>query len=278
MAKETTVKTAVKRSRTAAKSKGAEHAYYNEAELYRKASATAPSVTSFPITAEGVLVAAAEANSVQPGGTVTWYLNGPPGTSFSTRLSFDGGGGHSHGAGSSDPVAAGTISPASGTLQGPYPQNLRQTFRAGETCGQVRDTTVIGNQTFVNPIVVAIGGLQALTASTGVVLVGSTSSHPSNHWGTPGLCNAIRQLGAAFHQQFNGPIYVNDMSLVTGGLLDINGNFRTPHITHRDGRHVDMNWSSMSEAQRQWFKARAEQLGFHVELHENPTHWHLRFG
>jgi hypothetical protein len=252
--------------------------YYEESILYKKASQKVCTITSYPIEKTGQLVAAAETNSVQPGSTLTWYINGPAGTQFATRLTFEGGGGHSHSIGSTDPIAAGTITPAAGVIQGQYPQNIRQTFRAGEVCGQIRDSTALGSQTFVNMITVGLGAYQALHATTGVVLVGSTSSHPDNHWGTPGLCSAIATLGAAFHQQFNTPIYVNDMSLISGGLLDINGNFRTPHITHRDGRNVDMNWSSMTPVQRSWFKAKAEQIGFVVELHDDPTHWHLRYG
>jgi hypothetical protein len=252
--------------------------YYDEAKLYKKSSPKVFSITSFPLEEAGETLAVTEANSVQPGGTITWYLNGPAGTQFTNRVSFEGGGGHSHGVGSADPVAAGTITPPSGVIQGQYPQNIRITFRAGEVCGQVRFVAVVGSQTFVNMITVALGGFQSLSATTGVVLVGSTTTHSDNHWGTPSLCAAIGRLGAAFYQQFRSPIYVNDMSLISGGLLDIHGNFRTPHITHRDGRHVDMNWSSMTPQQRTWFKAKAEEIGFAVELHENPTHWHLRFG
>lgn len=253
--------------------------YYNDELMYTKSSSENEtlSITSFPINGDDEILAISERNSVSPGGTVTWYLNGPTGTQFSTTLTFEGGGGHSHGTGSTNAVAAGTISPASGTLSGPYPQNLRQTFRAGQVCGTIQDNTVLGGETFINHITVAQGAFQALSASTGVVLVGATGSHPSNHWGTSGLVSAIRQLGAAFHAQYDKPIYVNDMSLVTGGLFDINGNFQSPHQTHRDGRHVDMNWSSMSDAERTWFKAKAEELGFRVELHNNPTHWHLRY-
>jgi len=246
--------------------------------LYQVTNDVMASITSFPLTNKKQLVATFETNSLQPGGTITWYLNGPPGSPFSNSLVFEGGGGHSHGRDSTNPIAVGSISPATGLLQGPHPQNLRLTFRAGDVCGQVKNTTVIGDQKYVNIYTVALGPFQALGATTGVVLVGAAELHGSNHWGTQDLCTAISRLGAAFHQQFSTAIYVNDMSLVTGGLFDLRGNFTTPHITHRDGRHVDMNWSSMSAEQRTWFKAKAEEIGFFVELHENPTHWHLRFG
>jgi hypothetical protein len=202
-------------------------------------------------------------------------LNGPPGTAFNTILNFENGGGHSHGVGSTDPIAAGTITPQSGTLQGNYPQNLIQTYRAGEVCGTVKDVSTVGPNTFTSFYTISAGGFTPLVAGTGVVLVGSTGAHPDNHYGTSDLNNKTNQLGAAFYTQFSKSIYVNDMSLNSGGLFDINGDFGTPHVTHRDGTHVDMNWSGMTEQEREWFKLKAESIGFVVEIHPNPTHWHL---
>lgn len=251
--------------------------YYEEDNLFRKASGDFATKTSFPISGEGMIIPWLEDHNLQPLGTVTLYVNGPQGSQFSTTLTFEGQGGHSHSVGSHDARGVGTMTPASGTLSGAYPQNIPQTYRAGEICGRVRDDSVVGGQAFQEFYNIAIGGLVALSASTGVVLIGSTTAHASNHWGTPGLCAAIRNLGAAFQTQFNKPINVNDMSLVTGGMFDIQGGFSPPHQTHRNGRNVDMNWSSMSEVERTWFKAKAEEIGFVVEVHPNPNHWHLTY-
>ena len=252
--------------------------HYNEKVLYRSIDVDNPIRTPFPIEDGDSIYPARSDVNLQPNGTVTWYISGREGDRFSTHLTFEGGGGHGHGNGSTNARATGTITPKSGTIVGTYPQNIPQTYRAGEVCGRVRDNSTVGGQSYEETYHIAVGGLQALTASTGVVLVGSTATHGSNHWGTAGLCNAIRQLGAAFHAKFNKPIYVNDMSLQTGGLFDISANFQPPHQLHRDGRHVDMNWSSMTAAERTWFQAKAEEIGFHVEIHNNPTHWHLRYG
>jgi len=252
--------------------------YYDEDALFGRTSKDTVTRTTFPIIGEGVLYPKRGDHNLQPHGTKTWYVSGPEGNTFSTALTFEGGGGHSHNVGSNDPRATGTMNPPSGTITGEYPQNIPQVYRAGATCGRVRDDTTVGGTAYQEFYNIAIGGLQALSESTGVVLVGSTGTHPSNHWGTPGICGAIRTLGAAFHAQYTKPIYVNDMSLQTGGLFDIQGNFASPHQTHQDGRHADMNWSSMTEGERIWFKAKAEEIGFHVEVHPSPNHWHLRFG
>lgn len=249
--------------------------YYDEERLYGRTSAKLVTRTVLPVGGEGELFPQIADNTIPPNGAVTWYLNGPQGSAFQTSLAFQGGGGHAHSSGSTDARATGTIAPASGTLSGPYPQNVVQTYRAGAFCGIVHDHSVIGGTVFENDYTIAIAGLASLGASTGVVLVGTTAQHPSNHWGVPALCSQIAALGAAFHAEFKKPIYVNDMSLQTGGFFDVNGDFAAPHQTHQDGRNVDVNWSSMTDKERAWFKSKAESLGFRVELHPNPNHWHL---
>jgi hypothetical protein len=232
--------------------------------------------TSFPITDRISHFPAAESASVRPGETFIWHLSGPPGSRFRTTLSFMGGGGHAHGNGSISQYAVGTISPAEGVLTGEYPQNFPQKYTAGQTCGQVLDRTVIGDEPRDIIVTVALGPFETLTASTGISLVGATARHPSNHWGTARLCSALRTLGFDFYTEYSKPIFVNDMSLVTGGRFDINAQFAPPHETHRDGRHADVNRSSMTDIEQAWFRTRAVQLGFLIEEHGDPSHWHLQ--
>jgi hypothetical protein len=75
---------------------------------------------------------------------------------------------------------------------------------------------------------------------------------------------------------FKKKIFVNDMSLIDGGLYDIYHNWMPPHITHRDGRRVDINSTSMTQAEKDFFRQVAIQVGFRsVVLETNPEHWHL---
>lgn len=254
--------------------------YYDDSRLYVRTSAGRAARTLAPISGEGELIPRyRDTSAVPPNGTVTWYSSGPEGVSIQTTETFVDGGGHMHSNGSTDPRAAGTVTPSTITISGPYPQNIVQTYQAGAFCGHVHEQNTASNgqpiDSAENDYIICVSGLVCLAASTGVVLVGSNPQHPSNHWGVPTLCAKLAELGAAFQAQFNEPIYVNDMSLQTGGLFDIKANLAPPHTTHQDGREADVNWSHMSVQERAWFQSKALSLGFRVELHQNPTHWHL---
>ncbi|HKU14046.1 MAG TPA: hypothetical protein VJQ52_06595 [Steroidobacteraceae bacterium] len=233
--------------------------------------------TSFPIDNNSRFVPKAEANAVRPGKQIRWYLNGPAGTKFKTTLIYQLSGGHAHGVGTVSKFAVGEITPVEGTLQGPPPQNQVQIYTAGPTCCQILDRTTIGDTTKEFLVTVALGPFEHLSATTGISLVGATAMHPSNHWGTARLCNALRTLGVAFFTKFGRPIYVNDMSLQSGGRFDVAGQFVSPHQSHMDGRHADINRTSMSNEEQQWFSSRAKELGFLLEEHGDPAHWHVQF-
>lgn len=227
--------------------------------------------TSYEITDRNNLVVPFETANVGPNGTVTWYTNGPPGLQVTISLYREANsGGHSHGGG---PI--GTIQPASFTLGPNYPQNVASIFRAPDACGLIRHVVAGGGQQITNYNNVLLSGLITLGASTGVTLTGSTATHPSNHWATPQVVAGVQELGRKFYEKFQKNIFVNDSSLPTGGLFDHQATWSPPHQTHRDGRAVDINWSSMTAVERDFFKLTAEALGFTVELHPNPNHWHL---
>ena len=47
------------------------------------------------------------------------------------------------------------------------------------------------------------------------------------------------------------------------------------YVLRLDAIHRALFRSSMNTAERDFFKLTAEGLGFTVELHPNPNHWHL---
>ncbi len=211
-----------------------------------------------------------------PGGTNLWYVSGLEGASVDISLDrLPNTGGHHHSGG---PV--GSVSPSSITLYGPNPQNVKVTFTAPSAAGMIRQRGVFSDGTidtdFNN---VALIGLTPLLGSTYITLQGSTTEHPGNHYGTATLVNGIKALARAFYGRFDKPLHVNDMSLPTGGLFDINDNWTTPHITHQTGHNVDMNRSEMSSTERTYFESTARSLGFTVAVHPSgpgkPDHWHL---
>lgn len=72
-----------------------------------------------------------------------------------------------------------------------------------------------------------------------------TSRHFEAFFGQPALLKAIEEIAATMLQQTGILLRVNDMSLPLGGLFDIDNNWRTPHFTHRVGRHVDLGFSGL---------------------------------
>jgi hypothetical protein len=215
---------------------------------------------------------------VQPGGGVVWYFRGPPGATVTVSLArLANSGGHQHPNSGAGP--AGSAAPNSFVLGPNYPQNQRVVVTAPEAGGTVVMTSRFsqGNPSVItSAIQVRIPGLVAFGGGPGIVLTGSTPTHPVNHYATATLVNLVTQLGQSYFQQFNRPIFVNDMSLVNGGLFDHQANWRPPHQTHRDGRRVDINSTTMTPEQQAFFRRTATALGFTtVTLETNPPHWHL---
>ena len=216
-----------------------------------------------------------------PKGTNTWYVNGTQGSRVDISLDrLYGTGGHLHVGG---PVGA--VSPSSFTLTKPRPQNVRVTFTAPEASGNIRQRGVFSDGTVDTDYNnVALTGLEPLLASDSIVLIGSKDWHPQNHYGTSSMITGLKALALAFYEKFGKPLYVNDISLVVGGLFDITCpggvcNWDTPHSSHREGRDADLNRSEMLPNEREEFEVLAKSLGFTVETHPSgpgkEDHWHI---
>ena len=229
-------------------------------------------VSDFPIDEQTKFVAFLQTNQVSPGSSITWYTNGPPGATVTFSLiRVANSGGHNHGGG-----PTGAIVPPSITLGPTYPQNVQTTYTAPDAAGSIEQHWQASNgQSGLDMVQVGITGLVELTGGVGLTLTGSKPIHPRNHFGTPTLNSKIQQLAAAFHSKFNKNIFVNDASLEQGGLFDHQGTWAPPHSTHREGRTVDMNSTSMTTAERDFFRQTAVSLGFAVTLETTPPHWHL---
>ncbi|MCI0371695.1 MAG: hypothetical protein L0214_10010 [candidate division NC10 bacterium] len=74
-----------------------------------------------------------------------------------------------------------------------------------------------------------------------------TSQHFESFFGQPTLVKAIEEIAATMLQQTGILLRVNDISLPTGGLFDIKNNWRTPHLTHRVGRHADIGFKGIRD-------------------------------
>lgn len=73
--------------------------------------------------------------------------------------------------------------------------------------------------------------------------------HPSNHNASPELHAFVRALAALYNARApleviptaQGSFGLNDMSITTGGIFDIEGNWSMPHQRHRFGTDCDID-------------------------------------
>ncbi len=83
----------------------------------------------------------------------------------------------------------------------------------------------------------------------------------------------LQQLQAALN---NWPILgYNDLSLVHGGIFDINGTWAPPHITHRIGNTLDLRNSNLNAFHQLIIRPIITRNGANI-LNEG-NHWHLTF-
>jgi len=93
-------------------------------------------------------------------------------------------------------------------------------------------------------IYVMVKGLVELSTGTGYSLVGQTIIHPKNHFGLPSFLEQLKVIGKKWKEEIcpkSDPLYYNDISLPWGGLFDLNGDWKPPHTTHREGKESDLN-------------------------------------
>ena len=161
-----------------------------------------------------------------PGGTIPWDVSGSPGAYVEIELTRSRGtGGHAHNSDRTE-KAVGKVEPSSFTLTGPYPQRKRVVFTAPEASGSIRQTGTFSSGSpsrIINYNGVRVTGLQRMPQVTGITFTGSTVAHPSNHWCNSIMVPKLRALAKAFSDKYGINLYVNDMSLVEGGLFDIKG-------------------------------------------------------
>jgi hypothetical protein len=120
-------------------------------------------------------------------------------------------------------------------------------------------------------------------------LVGSTNQHPVNHNGVLSLNQALVAISSEYATRYSGDkLQYNDMSLLFGGVFDIEANWHSPHSEHALGLNVDLcmipgtSCTRLVPADRRTAlleMIRAKNTGVLVEKPPlAPYHWHLRYG
>lgn len=134
--------------------------------------------------------------------------------------------------------------------------------------------------TLISTIGVRIDGLEALPPAPppeeNYDLIGETSRHADNHYGTPGFNAALVDLANRYAKEFPAQkLSYNDMSLVEGGLFDIGpeSNWNPPHCGHRFGTHVDLRLVPVANRKR--LRDLIKESGIRTIVDEG-NHWHLQ--
>jgi hypothetical protein len=214
--------------------------------------------------------------AVLPGGQSTVTVTVQPAASgVSVSLSISGSlytGGHQH---SARPTGAAASYSGTTNSNGQWStQYTASAFGGTEDIAGSSGTAGTDQKT----IIIAVPGLVLLGSGSNYSLVGSTATHPSNHYGTPtansDLATIANQYAAAFP---GGSLNYNDQSLIQGGLFDINADWTTPHVEHRLGINCDVSETNIPAANRPTLTAIFTNNGSPNYLDEG-NHWHLRFG
>jgi len=196
-------------------------------------------------------------------------------------------GGHIHG---------GTMPPGTvpGTVNTGGTGIVTTTYAADVFAGQVEIRgTSTGARAAVDTIAVKVAGLVELLGQLHVETIGVSvqGQHPSSHWGTTAMVDALRTLGDSLYRRYVRPLQVNDISLPLGGKFDLSAAYGRggKHAEHRDGHSADVRThgpSPLTDAQRKFIQRTWEVLG--GEVHDETIlddgrpniespHYHLRF-
>ncbi len=149
-------------------------------------------------------------------------------------------GGHNH---ESLPHPVSTPNPSSGITDANG--NLPFTWNATRV-GQIEFIDVCADLCSRTDVAIAYTPLFQLPPFAFYVFIGATTIHPVNHWATSGMINAIQLVTQQYDTEFSlDPAYqivgANDISIVLGGIFDLNGNWSPPHASraHDSGQAID---------------------------------------
>lgn len=205
---------------------------------------------------------------VEPGGTTHVYVRGQVGLGLVASVEpVPNTGGHQH----TNPVRPhGTISPSMLPLDtNGYAEFA---YMAGEVGGQER--IIISAPELPDygdvAVLVSVPGLGRLGPSTDYLLSGERPTHPSNHYGAQVLLREVQDLASVYADTYEALIYVNDMSLINGGIFDHRNTWAAPHALHKNGASVDFDRYQFSRVLRG--RVRARNIATNIDaLAENPA-------
>lgn len=124
-------------------------------------------------------------------------------------------------------------------------------YTASQISGEEKITATLQDtgEKVSKSIFIMVPALGPLAAGQFYALTGSTGSHPDNHYGTNTTVSNIQVIARDYFENSEEgvKIGINDMSLIWGGLFDIDGNWVSPHSLHRIGKSVDVDHEGVDE-------------------------------
>ena len=146
---------------------------------------------------------------------------------------------------SGTPVSQNTVSGITGDEANPYGFTFTAPAPAGDHKIRASCTSVNCTQIGRRDLWAGVEGLETLSSgSANYTLIGSTSTHPNNHYVTKTNKYKAVILASLYKSEFpsNPVLHYNDGSLERGGVFDFNSakTWAPPHKTHREGNDLDV--------------------------------------
>lgn len=200
----------------------------------------------------------------------------------------DNSGGHSHVVSRpTGTLSESTVAIPGGITAGSKPAG---TYTSSEISGQEKIiATVNGQKVGEVELDVMVLGFLELVGGDGYTLIGSTGSHPKNHFGTENTLYSLLDLASEFYENGNGTLRINDIRLIGGGAFDICGKWYVNatctsapnggHKSHRIGKNVDVSNKSAEgkSVTKDSLKKIIKKLELIVTVRDEGNHFHLTF-
>ena len=128
-------------------------------------------------------------------------------------------------------------------------------------------------------------GFYALYEADGSVIGAVKDRHESNHYLTTAAANKLLVIAINYHHFYptDPVLYVNDASLMWGGVFDLDADWDMPHEEHRRGTVVDIransNAGTIPSANFDTFIRLAKLSKVNAKIHspgETNQHFHVR--
>jgi hypothetical protein len=155
--------------------------------------------------------------------------------------------------------------------------------------GQVEGVFVCADLCSVTIVYVGYFDFADLASGSNYVLIGATTIHPNNHWGTSATLTGIQNVASTYHSEYpaNAVIAINDIGLPIGGIFDLNENWVGPHDSHGPGRAVDVRGNGRTNSVpripavqsrfREICKLKGATLALHEAVGTTNEHFHCQW-